>query len=332
MPPQRAAAGTSRPHTRHRSRAPPPCRPRPPGPGHRVRGEAGAGEHDDPLQRAQAGDRHDPRDDRRLAPGGRHPVTEPQVVLDVEEHLGDREVSPRAALADEVLGIGVEIRGPRMPFRKCPDAQAEVARGLDQPDQVRRVLQALRMRDPLGIGVAWRIPAEGQHVTDAHGSVGADHAPQFGHGMVNCRQVPHRGERRLRGDPPGNPDGPVPRRAARPIGDGDEGGTERLQFPDRPPQTAFRVRRLGRHELERKGLTARGQQITDGGCTVQDPGWHAPRLVGRRRIVAARRADGHPRGQLSTGLPRRRRRTAPGRPGRTVTTSSDWWCYIADYE
>ena len=185
-----------------------------------------------------------------------------------------------------------------MPFGERAHAHAEITRGPDQPDQVLRVFQALRMPDPLGVGVARGVTAQRQHVAHADGRVRADHAPQFGHGVVHRREVPHRGERRLRGDPAGHPDGPVPGRTARPVGDRDERGMQRLQLPDRPPQPPLGVLGLGRHELERVRLTARGQQVTDGWRTVQDPGWHVPRLVGSRPD-AARRAWPGPRPERS---------------------------------
>ena len=64
-----------------------------------LRRERGVGENGEPLDLLDVRRRHDARDDRDLAAGGRDPVAQPQVVVGVEEHLGDRVVGTGPALA-----------------------------------------------------------------------------------------------------------------------------------------------------------------------------------------------------------------------------------------
>jgi len=62
-----------------------------------------------PLDDPQAGDRHDAGNDRHVAAQGRNPVPQPQVILRVEEHLGDGEVRARPALGQEVPHVRLRI-------------------------------------------------------------------------------------------------------------------------------------------------------------------------------------------------------------------------------
>ena len=55
-------------------------------------------------------------------------VPQPQVVLGVEEHLGDREVGARPALATKYVDVGLAARRPRVPLGERGHADAEVAR------------------------------------------------------------------------------------------------------------------------------------------------------------------------------------------------------------
>ena len=237
---------------------------------------------DDP----HAGDRHDAGDDRHGTAVRGHPVTEPQVVLGVEEHLGDGEVRPGPALADEVLDVGVQVGRARVLLREGSDADAEVTGRPDEPDQVVGVRQALRVRRPLRVRVARRVPAQGQHVPHADRRVGADDVPELGDRMVHRGEVPHWGERGLLGDPPSHPDRAVPGRAARTVGDRDERRPQRLELPDRPPKLLLLGVALRRHELEREGLTAGRDQVPDGGGV---PGRTGRSTGGRNRASRARR-------------------------------------------
>ena len=89
------------------------------------------------------GHRHDPGDDRGVAAGRGHPVAQPQVVIGLEEHLGDRVVGPGPALADEVLRVRGDVRRPGVLVREGGHADAEVARarGRAGPAPRRRALR-----------------------------------------------------------------------------------------------------------------------------------------------------------------------------------------------
>ena len=131
------------------------------------RRERRAGELLGALDRAHLGHRHDAGQDRGVAAGRGHPVAQPQVVVGVEEHLGDREVGAGPALADEVVGVGVDVGRARVLVRERGHADAEVARLADQAHQLLGVEHALGVLDPLAHRVARRVAAHGQDVADA---------------------------------------------------------------------------------------------------------------------------------------------------------------------
>ncbi len=83
--------------------------------------------------------------------------------------------------------------------------------------------------------------------------------PELGDGVIDRGEVPDRRERRLRRDPAGDPHGAVPGRAARTVGNRDEGGPQRLKPPDREPQLLLIGICLRRHELERERPASSGQ-------------------------------------------------------------------------
>ncbi len=64
-----------------------------------------------------------------------------------------------------------------MPFGECRHPDAEIAGRADQPHQLVGMLKTLRMRRPLGAGIAGRIAAQGKQVADPDVRVGADHVP-----------------------------------------------------------------------------------------------------------------------------------------------------------
>ena len=71
--------------------------------------EPGPGHLRHALDLRGVGDRHDPRDDRLADSEGVEFVDEPDVVLDLEEELGDREVR-EPQLLREVVPIGRPVR------------------------------------------------------------------------------------------------------------------------------------------------------------------------------------------------------------------------------
>ena len=196
-------------------------------------------------------------------PCRRDPVPQPQVVLGVEEHVGDGEVRSGPALGHEVAHVRLGVGRARVLLRERGHPDAEVAGRPDQPDQLRRVAQPVGVRNPVGVRVAGRVTAQREHVAHAHRRIGPDHLPELGHRVVHRGEVADRGQRGLLGDPAGDPDRPVPGRPAGPVGHRDEGGPQRLELPDRPPELGFLGLGLGRHELERERLAAGREQVAD---------------------------------------------------------------------
>src|SRR5450631_1777291 len=64
----------------------------------------------EPLDLAYRGERHDARNDRDVAASRRYAITQHQIVVDREEHLGDGEVGAGRTLAHEVGDVGFDRR------------------------------------------------------------------------------------------------------------------------------------------------------------------------------------------------------------------------------
>lgn len=186
----------------------------PPGQVLRERGPAQLGEPGDlPGVRG----RHNRGDDRDVAPRHHDPVSQPQVVLGPEEHLGDRVVRARTALGHEVSDVGLPVGGARMALGERGHADAERSRFPHQPDQLPGAGEAVRVRDPGRVRVARRVTPQGQeNVPDAGVRVLADDVPQFGDRVRHRRQVGHGAWCGLRRDPLRQLDRAVPGRPPRP--------------------------------------------------------------------------------------------------------------------
>ncbi len=228
-----------------------------------------------------AGDRHDLGDDRGVAAGGRDPVTQPQVVLRLEEHLRDRVVRARAALVDEVADVGVPVRGARVHRREGGDAHAEVAGRLDQLDEFGGVGETPGVRHPVAHRVAGRVAAQGEHVADPGVGVLADDVAQVGHRVVDRGEVGDRGEGGVGGDRLGRLDRARPGGTARAVGHGDEVGRHGLDPAQRVPQVPLALRGLGGVELERVRRLAGREHVTDGARVVRSDGCGAEGHTGR---------------------------------------------------
>src|SRR5699024_6225921 len=83
--------------------------------------------------------REDLRNDGHVTPTGLHPVTQTQILLGVEEHLGDGVVGPRLALAYEVVGIGLHVGRTRVFVGECGHPHTEAAGLLEEPNEPLRV-------------------------------------------------------------------------------------------------------------------------------------------------------------------------------------------------
>ena len=88
--------------------------------------EAAARQQDGSLDAGNADDRHDAGDDRHVAAACRDRVAQPQVVLDMEEHLRDREVRASPDLRDEVVDVRLPAQRPEVTLGERRDAHGEV--------------------------------------------------------------------------------------------------------------------------------------------------------------------------------------------------------------
>ncbi len=214
------------------------------------------------------GHRHDPRDDRDLAPVRRRPVDQPEVGVGVEEELRHRELRARLGLGRQHARVLLQVGRLRVPLGEGRDPHREVAQLAHQGDQLVGVAQALRVLDPRLAGAARRVAAQGQHVAHARVGVVPDHLAQLGPRGPHARQVRDRGHRRLRRDPLGDPHRAVACRAARAVRHRHERRGQRLELADRLPQVALALVGRGREELERPdgvaGRAALREQIADG--------------------------------------------------------------------
>ena len=211
--------------TRRRSAGRRPCRRRAragrrPAPG----GNRAPDSSDRALDPGDADDRHDPGDDRHVAAARRDRVAQPQVVIGVEEHLGDREVRARAALADEEVDVGRRARRPRVALgERAPTPTQNSPDDLISRTSSAAYSQALGVRLPLPAGSPGGSPRRASRLRTPDRRVRADDVPQLGHRVADRGQVPDQRQRGLRGDPAGDPDRAVPGRAAGAVGDRHEG-------------------------------------------------------------------------------------------------------------
>ena len=208
---------------------------------------------DHPLDLTQAGDRHETRDYRLgalLRIGRDGSVPQPEVVLDVPEHLRDGVLGPRAQLADQDLGVVVEVAGPVVPLGEGGHAHVVLTHLVDQPHELLGVVQPLRVGRPLTQRVPGRVAAEREDVGDPRLAVHPDHVGELGHRVPDRREVGDGDEVGLADDALHDPDGPVPRRPARPVGHGDERRTELGEHGGRTPETLLGGLVAGRVELD----------------------------------------------------------------------------------
>ncbi len=218
-------------------------------------------------------------------PAAAHAVPQPQVVLRAEEHLGDRVVGAGPALVHEVPHVGVPVGGPRVHLGERGDTDAEVARLLDQFDQLGGVSETLGVPHPLPHGVARRVAAQRQHVADARVGVLTDDAAQLGARVADGGQVGDGRERGLGGDPLGGADRALTRGAARTVGHRHEGRRVGLDAPQRVPERPLALLRARREELERVRPLAGRHELPDRRRVVGAGGrgskGHVCRLTGR---------------------------------------------------
>ena len=101
-------------------------------------------------------------------------------------------------------------------------------------------------------------------------AVGVQDLDELLAGVAHAREVTHRPQRRLAGDPAGDLDGRVPGAAAGAVGDRHEGRVEGLQVADRLPQLLHACVVLGRHELEGDGALPLANHLADAATASVD--------------------------------------------------------------
>ena len=197
-----------------------------------------------------------------------------------------------------------------MGLRERRHADAEPAQPVRQLDQLAGVRQPARGRRPGGARPLLRVAAQGEHVADPGLAVGAQDVDELLAGVPDARQVAHRAQGRLPGDPPGDGDRRVAGRAAGAVGHRHERRLVRLQVADRGPQLLDAGLVLRRHELERDRPLTSADQLPDAAPVVHA---HQSR-EGRRRLASPHDLVGR---QCVPGAAPEGPRRLPRRDGRT---------------
>src|SRR4249920_1701166 len=169
------------------------------------------------------------------------------------------------------------------------DADAEVAELPQQPDQLIRVPQTLRVWGPLDC-IPGRVTAQRQNVAYASVRVRPDDTAQLSARRPDAGQMANRGERGVLGDPAGDADRSVSSGAAGAVRDRNECRMQRLEPPDRRPQLALALVRPGWEELEGVRPAATCEQVANGRCAPRHgrrgPQCHVARLSNMRTELA----------------------------------------------
>ncbi len=181
----------------------------------------------------------------------------------------------------------------RVPLGERGDADAEVAGGLEQLDELRRVGKAFRMGNPGRVRIAGRVAAQREHVADADAGVAADDVAQLRDRVVDRGEVGHRVQLGLLGDRAGHLDGTFARGPAGPVGYGDERRLELLDAANGAPELPLSLVGLRREELERE-RPARLEHVGD--ARRGPPGTVLPgtgSLLGSERRLRLSRSGRH---------------------------------------
>jgi hypothetical protein len=176
-----------------------------------------AAELSHPGDLLEIGDRHDPGDDRLVHVEVGELLDEADVVLGLEEELGDGEVGT-LQLGREVAAVRLSIGGLRVDLGVCSDPDGEVARLGDVFEQVGGVRVVARPRGTL----ARRVAAEGEDVDDARVVVVGEDLGDLAAHVTLAGEVGHRRDRGLLGDPADDVTGAFAGRSARPVCHGNE--------------------------------------------------------------------------------------------------------------
>ena len=179
-------------------------------------------------------DRQEARDDRHGDPGRAGPVQKPEIVVNIEEKLGDGAAGPTIDFALEIVEIGLGAGRRGVGFGIGGNGNLEIAHRTQPRHQVRGIGETLGIGH-VGALALRRIAAQGDDMTDSGVPVfagnlqnliprGADAGEMGGGGEICLLEDAHHGGM-----------GAFARAATRAIGHGDKAGLQRRQAADRGP-------------------------------------------------------------------------------------------------
>ena len=232
------------------------------------RGRFDAGQFPEPGEPPEAGERHDPGNDRDGHPGPACPGQEVSVLLGVEEDLGDGEVGTGALFGQQDLDVVRLARGFRVPGRVGGDADRDPAgaqqrrtallHAADEFDQVLGVPERSRRR---GSSILGPVAAEGEDAADADVEQFADDLRQFLRGIPHTGQVGQGPQRRFLHEPVDEIDGGAAVGAVGAVGHGHVVRVCGFQFADGGPKGFRGCGRPRREQLVGQRNGSRAGQI-----------------------------------------------------------------------
>src|SRR5436189_3800605 len=210
----------------------------------------------------EARDRNHARDDRDTDSGLAGGADEVEVETVVEEELRDEKARAGVDLRLQVGEVGLQIGRLGMDFRKAGAADREVVALGDEARELGGAGEPA-LRGTEGGLAPRRIAPEREHVLDPRLVEPIEDLDEALLRLPDAAQVRHRLEPVLLLDPVGDLNRAVTRRAARPVGDRDVVGRERLQGLDGLEQVLDLLGSLRWEELNREDGFGSGENLID---------------------------------------------------------------------
>ena len=139
--------------------------------------------------------RQDAGHDRHVDAAGAHPVEIAEVVVVLEEELGDRARRAGIDLGREHVEVGLDRRAVGMLFRIGRDRDLDVGQALDAGDEIGGIAIAAGMRRVALAETADRIAAQRHDVAHARRAIAADHGVDLVAGGGDAGEMRRRRER-----------------------------------------------------------------------------------------------------------------------------------------
>ena len=200
-------------------------------------------------------DRQDARHDRRVDPGRRAGVAEPQEGFGLEEELGDGAAGARVDLALQPVHIGLLVGGLGVRLGISADGDVELAGGGQRLDQFHRIGETVGMRHE-AVGALRRIAAQRHDVGHTGLGIGIRDLKRFGPAGIDAGQVGGDAQPVVLADGRHCLMRQFAGGAARAVGDRDIVWFQRLKRLHGVPEPERGVERTGREEFE--GNAGRG--------------------------------------------------------------------------